>query len=53
MFRRAPRHADAGRHPRLTLVHAAKTWIPAFAGMTRWVRHDALGKDDAHHTTVL
>src|SRR5580658_1256140 len=29
-----PRHADAGRHPRLPLLHAAKSWMPTCVGMT-------------------
>src|SRR5580693_3594434 len=31
------RHAGERRYPRLSLRHKDKSWIPAFAGMTRWM----------------
>jgi hypothetical protein len=34
------RHAGEGRHPRFCFVPAAKSWMPAFAGMTE---HAAVG----------
>src|ERR1700722_8013284 len=32
--RRLPRHTGEGRYPRLSVVRAAKSWMPASAGMT-------------------
>jgi hypothetical protein len=33
---RSFRHAGEGRHPRLAFARQAKSWMPAFAGMTLW-----------------
>jgi hypothetical protein len=39
------RHADAGRHPRLSLMREAKSWMPTCVGMT--------GENgSAHHQSI-